>query len=245
MDVLKERIAGYWTRRASLFAEQRRREYSSEKRGLWEAEFRQYLPKTEPLDVLDIGTGAGFFAFLLAKQGHRVTGIDLSEDMIRQAEAASARLGTPALFRTMDAEKPVFPSDSFDVIVTRNLTWALPHLPEAYQAWFSLLRPGGLLLNFDADYCRCVAEGKDMEHKLPPQHAHMNISPELLKENQEITLELSAYQSRRPQWDVGLLLSAGFERVSVDRGVWGRIYAEKDEFYNPVPIFAIAAYKTR
>lgn len=243
MDALKERISEYWTRRAPMFAEQRQQEYDSEKRRRWEAEFRRYLPEAQTLDALDIGTGSGFFAFLLAGQGHRVTGIDLSEEMIGQAEAASARLGIGAAFRVMDAETPDFPPCSFDAIVTRNLTWALPHLPEAYGAWFSILRPGGVLLNFDADYCRCVAEGKDMEHALPPKHAHQNISAGLLRENQEITLELSAYQRPRPQWDAGLLLDAGFERVSIDRGVWGRIYAEKDEFYNPVPIFTIAAYK--
>ena len=243
MNALKERIAEYWTRRAPMFAEQRRREYDSEKRGRWEAEFRRYFPQSKSLEVLDIGSGTGFFAFLLAERGHRVTGIDLSEEMIRQAKAASARLGNSVAFQVMDAETPDFPPSSFDAIVTRNLTWALPHLPEAYRTWFSLLRPGGALLNFDADYCRCMAEGKDMEHTLPPKHAHQNIPADLLLENQEITLELSAYQRPRPAWDAGLLLDAGFERVSIDQGVWGRIYAEKDEFYNPVPIFTIAAYK--
>ena len=31
----------------------------------------------------------------------------------------------------MDAEKPDFAPHSFDVLVTRNLTWGLPHLAEA------------------------------------------------------------------------------------------------------------------
>ena len=47
----------------------------------------------------------------------------------------------------------------------------------------------------------------------------------------------------RPQWDVQLLVEAGFERVMVDMGVYKRIYAEIDEFFNPTPIFTIAAYK--
>ena len=50
-------------------------------------------------------------------------------------------------------------------------------------------------------------------------------------------------QQPRPQWDVQLLTECGFERIIVDNGVWKRIYAEVDEFYNPVPIFTIAAYK--
>lgn len=243
MEALKGRIAAYWKQRAASFAQQRSREFLSEKRGRWLAELKAWLPPGNGLDILDMGTGAGFFAFLLSEQGYRVTGIDLSEEMIQQAEKAAQERGAAADFYVRDAENPGFAPESFDAIVTRNLTWTLPHLETAYRAWFALLRPGGALVNFDADYCRCIAEGKDMEYTLPPNHAHKNLSPALLAENHEITLELSAYQRERPQWDTGLLLSAGFERVAIDRGVWKRIYAEKDEFYNPVPIFTIAACK--
>ena len=43
--------------------------------------------------------------------------------------------------------------------------------------------------------------------------------------------------------DVQLLVEAGFDRITVDMGVYKRIYAEIDEFFNPTPIFTIAAYK--
>ena len=62
-------------------------------------------------------------------------------------------------------------------------------------------------------------------------------------ENDAITMEVGAYQGPRPQWDVQLLVKAGFERVVVDMGVYKRIYREIDEFFNPTPIFTIAAYK--
>jgi hypothetical protein len=42
---------------------------------------------------------------------------------------------------------------------------------------------------------------------------------------------------------VQLLKEIGFNRVIVDTEVYKRIYAEVDEFYNPVPIFTVAAYK--
>ena len=64
-----------------------------------------------------------------------------------------------------------------------------------------------------------------------------------MRENEVITMELSAYQMPRPQWDVQLLVEAGFERISVDMGVYRRIYQEIDEFYNPASIFTIAAWK--
>lgn len=243
MDALKSRISSYWTRRAPSFAALRAREYSSEKHDRWLAEFDRYLPRGCKLDILDIGTGTGFFTLLLTEEGHRVTGVDLSEEMIRYAKASAERSGADAAFHVMDAERPDFAPASFDAIVTRNLTWTLPHLAEAYGAWSRLLRPGGVLVNFDADYCRVTADAADAEIELPENHAHKLLPQDMIEESNEITLELSAYQQARPQWDVGLLLDAGFERVTVDSGVWARIYAEKDEFYNPVPIFTIAAYK--
>ena len=243
MDALKNRINSYWTRRAPSFAALRTREYSSEKHERGLAEFDRYLPQGRKLDILDIGTGTGFFALLLTEKGHRVTGIDLSVEMVHYAKANAERSGADAAFHVMDAEWPDFAPASFDAIVTRNVTWTLPHLAETYGAWSKLLRAGGVLVNFDADYCRVTADAVDTEIELPENHAHKLLPQDMIDENVEITLELSAYQQGRPQWDVGLLLGAGFERVTVDSGVWARVYAEKDEFYNPVPIFTIAAYK--
>ena len=48
-------------------------------------------------------------------------------------------------------------------------------------------------------------------------------------------------QQLRPNWDVELLKAAGFRDTRVDTTVWQRIYHNVDEFYNPTPIFLIAA----
>ena len=141
----------------------------------------------------------------------------------------------------MDAEDPKFEDESFDVILTRNLTWALPHMDRAYQRWFHLLAPGGIMINFDADYCNRAEEGVDEE--LPPEHAHNRISKDMMVENEAITMELAAYQQPRPQWDVQLLTEAGFEKILVDNAVYKRVYKTIDEFYNPAPVFAVIAYK--
>ncbi len=42
--------------------------------------------------------------------------------------------------------------NSFDVIVTRNVTWNLPRPDLAYKEWLRVLKPGGVLYNFDADW---------------------------------------------------------------------------------------------
>ena len=241
MERIKDSIVHYWSHRAPDFARQRVREFESDKRELWLTEFNRYLPKGKPLRVLDLGTGTGFFAFLLSAEGHQTTGIDLTEEMIQGAKRTASILGLGASFQVMDAERPEYPPESFDVLVSRNLTWTLPRLDQAYQEWYKLLAPGGVLINFDADYCRAVEEGEETE--LPPEHAHMTVSSDLIAMNENITMELSAYQQPRPQWDVQLLVEAGFERICVDMGVARRIYHEIDEFYNPTPIFTVVAYK--
>ena len=241
MERIKHRVAHYWSHRAEAFETQRLREYDSEKRERWLAEFCRYLPQGKPLRILDVGTGTGFFACILAAEGHQTTGIDLTPDMVEHAEHMAAVLGLDASFLVMDAENPQFAPESFDVLVTRNLTWTLPHIAKAYREWYQLLKPGGVLINFDADYCAALEDEDEIE--LPENHAHKLVPEDLTKENEAITMELSAYQGPRPQWDVQLLVEAGFERICVDMGVYRRIYAEIDEFYNPTPIFTIAAYK--
>ncbi len=154
MEQIKEEMQDYWTKRAEKFAALRIRELASDKRELWLREFHQYLPGDRKLRILDAGTGSGFFSFLLAAEGHEMVGIDLTEEMIHKAKRTAELLELEAEFYVMDAENPTFEKYSFDAIVSRNLTWALPNLGLAYQRWHSLLKPDGILINFDADYCR-------------------------------------------------------------------------------------------
>lgn len=241
MQRIKHRVTDYWSHRAEGFETQRLREYDSAKRERWLNEFRQYLPEGRPLHILDIGTGTGFFACLLAAEGHVTTGIDLTPDMVRHAEHMASILGQDARFLLMDAEEPDFEDESFDALVTRNLTWTLPHVEDAYREWYRILKPGGVLINFDADYKASLEDDDDNE--LPENHAHKLVPDYMKEENDAITIEVGAYHGPRPQWDVQLLVEAGFERIIVDMGVYQRIYAEIDEFFNPTPIFTIAAYK--
>ena len=242
MDPLKQRITEYWTQRSESFADQRMREFHNVKREQWTDEFRKYVDfDGRKLRVLDLGTGTGFFAFLFAAAGHEVVGVDLTAEMIEKAKTTAEALELDVDFRVMDAEEPDFADESFDVLVTRNLTWTLPHLASAYHEWYHLLKPGGVLINFDADYAN-HAETME-EDNLPENHAHKNIPQTLCSENEIITQEVAAYQQPRPQWDVQLLEKAGFREMRIDFGVWKRVYREIDEFYNPTPIFALAAYK--
>lgn len=143
--------------------------------------------------------------------------------------------------KILDAEKPEFPDATFDVVVSRNLTWTLPHAEEAYREWTRVLKKGGVLLNFDADY------GHDDftrdEEKLPPEHAHCRLKEGLVQECEAIKDELEISRKLRPQWDLEVLEKMGYASVTVDETLSDRIYRNFDKFYNPTPMFALKAVK--
>ena len=51
----------------------------------------------------------------------------------------------------IDGSKLDFEDNTFDVVISRNLTWNLEHPDVAYREWVRVLKAGGRLLNFDAN----------------------------------------------------------------------------------------------
>lgn len=237
-EKIKSEMSEYWGTRAEKFNELKVEELKSDLGQMWLTEIQKFLPNEKSLKILDIGTGTGFFCFLLSKIGHDMTGIDLTEDMIIEAKNTSELLKIPAKFYVMDAESPQFEKESFDVIVTRNVTWTLPNLEKAYKNWYPLLKKSGVLINFDADYCR-----EESLVEIPENHAHTEITKEQWGIYENMKNELRSLTNTRPKWDIELLKNAGFKDIIIDTEVGSRIYTKKDKFYNPTPVFVIVAKK--
>ena len=68
--------------------------------------------------LLDVACGSGQLALIAAREGVRVTGVDIAENLIERARARSIAEGLPASFRVADAESLPFPDASFDVVVS-------------------------------------------------------------------------------------------------------------------------------
>ena len=66
--------------------------------------------------VLEYGCGRGSYSLQLAGYGARVTGIDLSETAMQQAQAVARARAVPIEFRVMDGEALDFDDQTFDVI---------------------------------------------------------------------------------------------------------------------------------
>jgi SAM-dependent methyltransferase len=98
--------------------------------------------KPEPERALDIGTGLGDGALLVAREfpHARVRGVDLSEEMIRRAQA---RIGLDpegrVAFKVADAADLPFEDESFDLVTQLNV-------PPFFKEIARVLRPGGLVV---------------------------------------------------------------------------------------------------
>src|SRR5215470_8881254 len=68
--------------------------------------------------LLDVACGSGQLALIAAREGVRVTGVDIAENLIERAQARSIAEGLSARFRVADAESLPFPDASFDVVVS-------------------------------------------------------------------------------------------------------------------------------
>lgn len=96
--------------------------------------------------VLDVGTGTGFVALLLAELGHRVTGVDASETMLANARLKAARSGSRITFVEGVTERLPFDDSSFDAVTARHFIWTLLEPTKAFAEWRRVLTPSGLLV---------------------------------------------------------------------------------------------------
>ena len=64
-----------------------------------------------------------------------------------------------------------------------------------------------------------------------------------MQECEDIKRQLPISSYLRPAWDVEELGKNDMEQISIDLGLSKRVYKERDEFYNPTPLFCIAATK--
>jgi ubiquinone/menaquinone biosynthesis C-methylase UbiE len=96
--------------------------------------------------ALDVGTGAGAFALALAPLVREVVGVDIVPELL--AEARKRATGNTE-FVEGDAEKLVFPTDSFDVVCTARTLHHIARPEVVLSEMTRVLRPGGTMLVVD------------------------------------------------------------------------------------------------
>jgi SAM-dependent methyltransferase len=104
-------------------------------------------PRTE-WHVLDIGTGTGHTAFAFSPHVCDVLGLDLTEEMLREARRLAKEKGTANVsFRTADVHHlPPELDASFDLVTCRRAAHHFSDITRALAEMARTLRPGGVLL---------------------------------------------------------------------------------------------------
>ena len=146
----KQRVADYWSWRSNGFERAQGVRNQAQKRA-W-LDFLRGVAGPAPLAILDVGTGTGFLALLLAELGHDCKAIDLAPGMIEQARELARQRGVNVRFEVGDAESLAEADAAYDLVISRNLLWTLPDPRRALLDWRRVLKPGGRLVLIDGDW---------------------------------------------------------------------------------------------
>jgi arsenite methyltransferase len=112
--------------------------------------------------VLDVGCGAGTDTLVAAQMvgpDGRVTGIDMTPEMLARARAAAEEMGTTNVqFVEGDVERLPFADGSFDVVMSNGVIDLIPDKDAVFWELLRVLRPGGRIQIADVTIQRPVSE---------------------------------------------------------------------------------------
>ena len=95
--------------------------------------------------VLDVACGTGVVALTAARSGAKVTGADLTPDLIARANENNKILGLDIDFHEADVEDLPFQNESFDIVLSQFGHMFAPRPNVAIKEMLRVLRPGGTI----------------------------------------------------------------------------------------------------
>jgi len=147
---IKERIRAFWDNSHQNYdAVAAHGVHSEAEKVMWRQGMANLLGSAGPeknLKILDIGTGTGFLALLLAEMGYSVIGADWAASKIQQAKEKAVSSKSTAHFEVQDAEKLTLESNAFDAVVSRHVIWTLSDPYAAASEWVRVTKPGGKVI---------------------------------------------------------------------------------------------------
>lgn len=211
-------IAIYWDKQSEIWSEEKKEAWLQPVTNYWQQYFKSILPGLTGNKVLEVGTASGYFANILASVGYEVTAIDISPNMIEEAQQVSEDLQLPVTYQVMDAQELSFADHSFDLVFTRLMTWTTPDIEKFYGACYRVLQPGGRFLNFDGDFGKCLFS----------QDGHERYPADIMEQANAIKSQLDISQYKRPERDLEILEKLGFVNVTADLAAEAKILQQAE-----------------
>lgn len=255
MNLLEE-IQHYWNHRYSGYSKVNQKELEGIQRERWKDQLKRLLSANQTLKVLDIGTGPGFFTIILEELGYtNITGIDVSKKMLEVAKENIQKYGkkhSSIQLVQMDAQKLEFKPESFDIIVSRNLTWNLEKPQQAYSEWLRVLKPNGALFIFDANWYAFLQNEslakefeekrkRAIEEKLEDYWQGEGVDEEKMN---WIVQQLPLTYQQRPQWDMKYFSTQDGISVEMEENFGDLVWDYEEQLnYGATPMFCIKVVK--
>ena len=259
---LAEKIVAYWDERASTYSNGVMDELADNRRGIWTAAikdnsqeaFLSAMAHGRLAHAIDLGCGPGFFTSLLVREGCDVAAVDASSHMLTQARHNVLREASHANASFVQADLLSLPFDDgrFDLAVSRNVMWLMQDPAVAYVEWLRVLRPGGVLLVFDANWYRYLVDemlnltrhsdqdGNDIDEWQEDARA----TPDQERRCEIIASRLPLTSILRPAWDLHTLKKLGVKSSSADTSIWRQVWTPSEQaFYRTSPLFLVKAVK--
>lgn len=247
---LKEKNEKYWDESSEIYSDLILEELSNFKKDAWKNLIKRNVEKDNYKKVLDVGTGPGFFAIIMSQMGYEVTAVDSSEMMIKQAMNNAKVVGVNANFIQCDVDSLPFQEDSFDIIISRNVTWTLQEPEKVYKLWHKILKKEGKVIIFDANWNERLINPeiqkryeKDIE-EAKKLGFYIDIGDSLEAEGDSISLKLPLTYEKRPAWDKEILSKIGFKEIIIDDDINKEVHVAAERIANrTTPMFYICAKK--
>lgn len=217
----------------------------------WKTLIEQSLENGQRGKFLDVGCGTGFLSFLLASIGGEVIAIDNNVAMLEEAEKTSEGFGfsDKIIFMHKDAEVTEFDENTFDAVVSRNAFWLFRRPKKVYREWFRILRPGGVFLNFDANWmfpfwgekeAKLFQSDEDALIKQYGAFQDYYHNADMMEEFKKLPLS----DMKRPEWDLKVCGEMGFRNITAEilaqERYWNPFLALR---YRHMPTFFVRAKK--
>ena len=220
-------------------------ELNSFRKEAWKKQIGKLLD-ADGMKILDVGCGPGFFSCILSEMGHSLTGIDSSDGMLSFARENAAKLNVTPEFIKMDINDLNFPDDTFDVVISRNVTWTLEHPGEVYAEFKRILKPGGKLIIYDANWHMHFFDDELYKKVKQREAAHLAKygKEEIVSGgDKEYMATAPLTSTMRPEWDIKTLEGLDME-INVEEDVGRNVYEEwEKELYAESPLFCVCATK--
>ena len=134
-----------------------------------------------------------------------------------------------------DIHNLIFEDETFDMVISRNVTWTIDDPHKVYGEWLRVLKPGGCFLNFDSNFLFSLYDEelqkqyKEDEKEAISQGYEPVPNDHLADGMDEVLPNLPTAKGRRPGWDVNQLMDYEFNNILIDKNVHEGLLSGFDE----------------